>query len=248
MSYFLVMMLCSADLGVVTIVQPLFISFMINEILETSKCLQLLAFMLLTLLFSGISTSFLWTISIQRYISIVRPFWHRTIAIKKRFLLTSLFIWFIYILTYLPRILALNNSWIATVVLLFIFFSTSFFFYLSIFVVARKRLPKANQVNNISDQDKSANLVSVLRELKFAKTYILITLLLLLCYIPYTIVLLCRKLRWTKDERTIGAIDWTLTLLYTNSTLNCCVFFWANRDLRNESIKIVRKWFGERRA
>ena len=246
MSYFPIMMMCTADLGVVTIVQPVFISFIINEILETSNCLHLMAVMFLTLLFSGISSSILWAISIQRYFSIVRPLRHHTIATKQRFLLTSLFIWFIYLVTYLPRILAVDNSWIATAVLLFTFFSTCFLLYLFIFLVARKRIPKANRVTNTSDQYNSRNLVSLLRELKVAKTFIMITLLLLVCYIPYSIVLLKRKLESTTNEWIVGGIAWTVTLLYVNSTLNCCVFFWANRELRKESINIFRKCFGER--
>ena len=248
MSYFLIMIMCSADLGVVTIVQPLFISFIINGILETSKCLQLMTFVLVSLLFIGMSSSILWAISIQRYLSIVRPIFHRTIATKKRFLLTSLFIWFIYLVTYLPRILALNNGWIASVVFLFIFFSTSFFFYLSIFLVARKRLRNTDHRlrNNDSDQDNSTNLMSILSELKFAKAYILITVLLLLCFMPYNIVLLYSNLESSRNERTIGFIVWTVTLVLINSTWNCCVFFWANRELRKESIKIFKKCFGER--
>ena len=246
MSYFPIMMMCSADLGVVTLVQPMFTFFIINEILETSNCRHLTVVMFLTLLFSGISSSILWTISIQRYFSIVRPIRHHTIATKKRFLLISLFIWFIYLVTYLPRILALNNSWIGTAVLLFTFFSTSFFIYLFIFLIVRKRLPKANQVTNTSDQYNSRNLESLLRELKFAKTFIMITLILLVCYIPYSIVLLKRKLESTTNEWIVAGIAWTVTLLYVNSTLNCCVFFWANRELRKESINIFRKCFGER--
>ena len=98
MSSFVIMVLSSIDLGVVTIVQPLFISFLINEILETSKlCLRFMAFVLLEFLFHGMCISTLLTINIQRYLSIVRPIWHRNVATKKRFLLTSLFIWFIYI-------------------------------------------------------------------------------------------------------------------------------------------------------
>ena len=227
---FVIMMLCSIDLGVVTIVQPLFISFLINEILETSKlCLILIAFVLLASLFHAMSASTLLTINMQRNLSIVRPIFHRTFATKKRFLLTSLFIWFIYILSYLSRILVVNYGWIGTAVLIFIFCCTIFYCYLSIFLVARKRLPRANQVNIRSDQDNSTNLVS------------------LLCHLPYSIVLVCCKLETVAlNERTIVAIDWTFTLLFINSTFNCCVFFWTNRELRKESVKIVRKCFGER--
>ena len=191
-AYFLIMVLSCVDLGVVAIVQPLFISFLINEILETSRsCLQFIAFGLPAILFFGMSVSTLFTINIQRYLSIVCPIWRRTIATKKIFLLTSLFISFIYLLTFLIRLLVPNYSWIGSASFVFIFFSTSFFFYLSIFLVARnKLLANANQVNNNSDEDNSTTLVSFLRELKLAKPYILIVLLSVsFCYLPYYIIL-----------------------------------------------------------
>ena len=247
-AYFLIMVLSCVDLGVVAIVQPLFISFLINEILESSRlCLQLIAFCLPGILSYAMSVSTLFTINIQRYLSIVCPIWHRTIAMKKRFLLTSLFISFIYLLTFLIRLLVPNYSWIGPGSFFFIFFSTSFFFYLSIFLVARnKLLANANQVNNNSDEDNSTTLVSFLRELKLAKPYILIVLLFSFCYLPYYIVLVYRKIESTINERTILATDWTITLVLINSCLNCCVFFWAKRDLRKEGLKIIRKCFYER--
>ena len=247
-SYFLIMVLSCVDLGVVAIVQPLFISFLINEILETSRsCLQFIAFGLPAILFFGMSVSTLFTINIHRYLSIVRPIWHRTIAMKKRFLLTSLFIWFIYLLTFLIRFLVPNYNWIGPPSFLFIFLSTSFFLYLSIFFVARKKLlANANQVNNSSDENNSTTLMSFLRELKLAKPYILIVLLFSFCYLPYYIVLVYRKIESTINERTILATDWTITLVLINSCLNCCVFFWAKRDLRKEGLKIIRKCFYER--
>ena len=239
-AYFLIMVLSCVDLGVVAIVQPLFISFLINEILETSRsCLQFIAFGLPAILFFGMSVSTLFTINIHRYLSIVRPIWHRTIAMKKRFLLTSLFIWFIYLLTFLIRFLVPNYNWIGPPSFLFIFLSTSFFLYLSIFFVARKKLlANANQVNNSSDENNSTTLMSFLRELKLAKPYILIVLLFSFCYLPYYIVLVYRKIESTINERTILATDWTITLVLINSCLNCCVFFWAKRDLRINNCRI----------
>ena len=190
-SYFLIMVLSCVDLGVVAIVQPLFIPFLINEILESSRlCPQYIAFCLPGILSYAMSVSTLFTINIQRYLSIVCPIWRRTIATKKIFLLTSLFISFIYLLTFLIRLLVPNYSWIGSASFVFIFFSTSFFFYLSIFLVARKKLANANQVNNTCDEDNSTNLVSFLRELKLAKPYILIVLLSVsFCYLPYYIIL-----------------------------------------------------------
>ena len=247
MSYFGIMVLSSVDLAVVTIVQLLYISFLINAILEKAKCLHLMAFATVAYIFSGISMTIIVTINIERYFSIVRPVLHRTMATKKRFLLTCVLIWFVQILMTVCWFLFSGFGSIGSAIFYFLTCVTSFFVYLSIFFVARKKLRNVHPVNNTSGQDTSNNRMSFLRELKLAKTYVLVVLLCFLCYLPYGIVLankLVDRNVESIDERGTMATTWTVTLVFINSTLNSCVFFWVNRELRKEGLKIVRKCFG----
>ena len=248
-SYFGIMLMSSLDLAVVTIVQLLYISFRINAILEQAKCLHLMAFAIAAYIFTGMSMTILVTINIERYFSIVRPVLHRTMATKKRFLLTCVLIWFVQILMTVCWFLFSGFGSIGSAIFYFLTCVTSFFVYLSIFFVARKKLRNVHPVNNTSGQDTSNNRMSFLRELKLAKTYVLVVLLCFLCYLPYGIVLannLVDRNVESIDERGTMASTWTVTLVLINSTLNCCVFFWANRELRKEGLKVVRKCFGER--
>ena len=247
MSYFGIMVLSSVDLAVVTIVQLLYISFLINAILEKAKCLHLMAFAIAAYIFSGMSMTIIVTINIERYFSIVRPVLHRTMATKKRFMLTCVFIWFVQLLMIVSSFVISKSGWISSGLFFFFTCVTSFFVYLSIFFVARKKLRNVNQVNNINDQDTSTNRMSFLRELKLAKTCVQIVLLSFLCYLPYGFALannLVDRDNPVIDENGSIVTTWAVTLLFINSTLNSCVLFWANRELRKEGLKIVRKCFG----
>ena len=169
-SYFGIMLMSSLDLAVVTIVQLLYISFRINAILEQAKCLHLMAFAIAAYIFTGMSMTILVTINIERYFSIVRPVLHRTMATKKRFLLTCVLIWFVQILMTVCWFLFSGFGSIGSAIFYFLTCVTSFFVYLSIFFVARKKLRNVHPVNNTSGQDTSKNRMSFLRELKLAKT------------------------------------------------------------------------------
>ena len=46
-----------------------------------------------------------------------------------------------------------------------------------------------------------------------------------------------------RADNLVNAIDWANTLISLNSTLNCLIFFWGNRELRKEGSKFLKKCF-----
>ena len=72
LSSFAIMLLCSIDLGVGTIVNPLFVLKSIT-ILDSPKCLYIVAYEMAIFVFSGISACTLLIINIERYFSIIHP-------------------------------------------------------------------------------------------------------------------------------------------------------------------------------
>ena len=245
--YFGIMVVSSVDLGVVTIVQPLFIILLLKDVQETSNCFYFITYTTVAFLFATMSTASLVTINIERYFSIVRPIFHRNTITKKRLLLIFGFVWFVGLSTYVPWFSTSNLAWIGTAVFIFLVCGTSFFVYLSIFLVARKKLRSIHLPSDTrSVQVTLAKFMAFKRELMIAKMYVLIVLLSFCCYLPFGVVLVHefvdRNNEWTDESRS-GIIAWTLTLLYMNSTLNSLVFFWTNRKLRKEGVNIVRKSF-----
>ena len=106
---------------------------------------------------------------------------------------------------------------------------TSLFTYVAIYVVARKKM-KRNDVHSNSDLESYRKFMAFLRELKMAKTYVLVVSLCFFCYLPTVVVFgiifanIVNNADKTLDS-VVNAFDWTDTLASMNSTLNCLIFF-----------------------
>ena len=246
LSSFAIMLLCSIDLGVGTVVHPLFALKSIT-MLDSPKCLYTVAYIITILFFSGISACTLFIINIERYFAIIHPFLHRIHFTKRRFVLTWVFFWFFDVVsivcfvyfTFLAKILISGS--------LCIIVFTSLFTYVAIYVVARKKMLKRNEVHSNSDQESRRNFMAFLRELKMAKTYVMVVSLCFLCYLPTVVVFGIVGNTLNRGDKTpdsvVYAHNWAITLTSMNSTLNCLIFFWGNREMRKEGSKILKKCF-----
>ena len=115
----------------------------------------------------------------------------------------------------------------------------------------RKKITARNTLGHINCDNCQGkvlgNMAAFLRELKMAKTYFIIVVLAFVCFLPTGIVLFGFKEPWDESEKERGAITpahaWTNTLVAMNSTLNCLIFFWANKHLRKEAVKLVKNFF-----
>ena len=242
LSYFSIMLLCSIDLGVVTVVHPLFALKMITAIFGSAKCVYFVTYAIAILLFSGISGWTLFLIDIERYFSIIHPALHRNHFTRQRFMLTWVFVWFFVIFN---LVLCIYFKFVAKVVIisLSIIVFTSLYTYVAIFAVAREKMLK---LHNNSDQESPGNLIACLRELKMAKTYVLVVSLCFICYLPAVVVSGIHN-RLDQSDKTpdtvVNATDWATTLASMNSTLNCLVFFGGNREMRKEGSRILKQCF-----
>ena len=234
--YFSIMILSTTDLTVVTSLPAVFLVETIAEIMETSfdtRCLYNTCSVIVTITAPLLSATSLIVMNIERYLAIVHPFFHRTNVTKRKMIWTfNIFgcILLAYGAIYLiwPNIGRLVYS-----VGAFILCSTTLFQYSSIFFIARKRL--TCPVNNVNNEEISSNLRIFLRELKMAKTYLLIVFLCILLYLPIAI----NNGTWQlffENEQTRSALLhrslWLILLITMNAALNCLIFFWGNRELR----------------
>ena len=244
LSSFAIMLLCLIDIGVGTVVNPLFVLKSIT-MLDSPKCLYIVAYNIVLLFFSGISGCTLLIVNIERYFAIIHPILHRIHFTKGRFVLTWTFFWFFVIVwigcsVYFPFVAEVIISVTICIVVL-----TSLFTYVAIYVVARKKMSKRNEVHSNIDQESRRNSMAFLRELKMAKNFVLVVSLCFLCYLP-TVVVYGIANNFKRDklpDSVVHAWDWTATLVSMNSTLNCLIFFWGNRELRKEGSKILKKCF-----
>ena len=133
------------------------------------------------------------------------------------------------------------------------------YIYISIYYIARKRrhlgqstirqevhVAEAKQLEpEMSERERpehSNKAVSFLHDLMLAKMYFIVVACNVLLNLPNAIVLAA----YTERVKTLDGIVqikiWTLTLVAMNSTANCIIFFWANKNLRSEGWKICKQF------
>ena len=253
LSYFVIMLLCSVDLAVVTIVHSTFLLHTISEINGTPNCIYKTSYAFSLFFFTGMSISTLLILNIERYTAIIHPFWHRTTVSKRRLIFIWTILWLIVAVDTVFLYLYWALSAIMTIIIISILCCTSLFTYASIFRVARKRkgVTTRNTVGHPTNSgnchgEVSGNMAAFLRELKVAKTYFLIVVLAFVCFLPTGILFVINRFKTETDtEQFTIAFTWIVTLTSMNSTLNCLIFFWANRMLRREAMKYFRNFLSK---
>ena len=249
LAFFPVMVLCSVDLATVIVVHPLFLTQALAEIEETPKCSYKVAYFSMLYIFPGMSASTLLLMNIERYITIVKPWWHLRIGkVKQKFLYACLLCWLLMVANLMCRLYKPSYSKAFTMVGISVACFITLFIYVSIFYVARNRSSAFSEESNANfSQETNRNTTNFLHDLNIAKIYFLVVILSFLCYLPTAVVVFATKYPWRENEtrRTLlsQVYTWTNTFISVNSTLNCLVFFWANARLRKEAWKLWKRLF-----
>ncbi len=188
----------------------------------------------LSSLFFVFSLHALMVMSIDRYLGTYYPIFHRT-SVTKGKLLTLLAI--LSILELLLELLSVNNFVISSrthaLILFIIFFPTMIFINYKLFIIARK----SRRNNGISPEMKKT------LSLKNISSCLLAAACVLVLSIPASVYIGLEK----NSKATLTLSDngnlarlWSRTLLSVNSTCNCLIFYWKNKILRTEGMKLIK--------
>ena len=249
MTYFFIMILSALDFTTLVIVQPLFLHAIIQEFQKGLNCRLLNAYRVTGGTLVGLSAVTLSVMNMERYLSILYPLFHRKMMNKTKWIVILAFVWCVVLGYSVSRSLSPESRTLTAVVAGFcaVMFLQSFFVYVSIFVVARKSFLERNSVGIYDQEVTRAQQINFLRGLKMAKTYLLIVLLAFLAYVPSIATFTVQTLMpddadYMKYLNLMKAKHWTDTLVFINSTLNCLVFFWGNKELNKEGWKFLKYW------
>ena len=166
----------------------------------------------------------------DQYLATHYPIKHRT-SVTKRKLLTLLGIQIVIIETL--AILYLNR-FISQEVYAMVFYTIvippMMFFNYKLFKIARKSRKNKGMSSEVKRSLFSKNISSVL--------------LAVACFavlsIPTSIYILQKMTSKTLSEKVSLARLWAKTIATMNSTFNCLIFYWKNKTLRTEGIKIIK--------
>jgi hypothetical protein len=233
--YFMIMVLSCCDLLVVSIHNPLLAvctMLWLNGKLDVYR-----SWVLISNRVTSLSVSFsllaLLVMNFDRYLATSYPIFHRT-SVTKRKLLTLLAILIIVQLTLaLMSVNFVISFQVHILIFIIIVIPPMVFINYKLFAVARK----SRRNNGISPEMKRTF------SLKNISSCLLAVACLAVLSIPVFVYL---GLRITSkydasvlDNGQIAAF-WVGTIISMNSTFNCLIFFWKNKILRTEGMKVIK--------
>ena len=221
--------LAMSDLGIGLFVQPFFIAHLISfakQGIGNFTCISTAALTITAAFLSVVSFKTVTAISLERYLSLRLHLRYEDVVTMKRVRLILAVFWLwsgifaVVLVVYFP---AYKSYWFATGIVLCLVISTVA--YVKIYLIARshQRQIESNQV--------SADPNKLRRRTKSAYNMFLVYCVLLCCYLPYSVCLAVGKLTGYKAWNWI-AINFTLTIVNINSSINPLIYCYRMRKIR----------------
>ena len=172
--------------------------------------------------------------SIDQYLATHYPLFHRASVTRGKLLTLSTFLFLIQITV---MAISLNDlvisSQIGLIILGIIFIFPMLFINYKLFTIAWK---SRRRIGISSDMKKSFSVKNISGCLLVVACLLVLSIALSV----YIVLRLTSKERQnTLDNGGLAAL-WTTTAFSMNSTLNCLIFFWKNKALRAEGIKVIK--------
>ena len=234
--YFTIMVLSSCDLLVVLTNHPF--TALVTILLLTEKINVILGWLIISnqvvLIFIGLSLVALLVMNVDRYLATHYPIFHRTSVTKGKLL--ALFTVLVIIELTLSA-MSINDLVISfqvhLLIFLAIFIPPMLFINYKLFTVARK----SRRNNEISPEMKKSF------SLKKISNCLLVVACLSVLSIPTFVHI---GLRLTSKETKFKLDNaefvgfWARTIASMNSTFNCLIFYWKDKTLRAEGMKVIK--------
>lgn len=241
--YRLILIQSVVDLCIAFVTAPLYMYIEASELAGTANCVVNFFIKLTALLPLSLSAATLCALSLERYLAVLHPWFHRTRE-AKRFLLIFvccycglIIICFALMLIYREMYYVLITGNMSA--------SLTFqaFVYTRIFLSIRTRFRLENRpCDGLRESDPAADIDSrrnsiFSHNMKLAKSCFLVLLTFVVCSLPGVIVsglsarlgiLLFRVLQ-----------SWSVAIGLLNSSLNSIIFFWSRPVLKKEAKKFL---------
>ena len=246
--YFMILVLSCFDLAVVVIFHPFIIlETILRWLYMTSHCS--IKVLYLEHLFAFSLTALL-TMTLERYLAVVYPFFHEISVTKSRLLAVFVLMQLPFGIPYFAFLNESLDTYIEACILALIgaVFSVIYFFNYKIFsTVERLRQRVAITMGTYDSEEENIRVKKHNFSLGKVSTCLLAVVCLSVCYFPTVVICVLKLTRVLgrneeDNNRTLIVIRlWEDTFLTMNSTLNCLIFFYKNSALRRRGIKIVGK-------
>ena len=221
--------LAMSDLGIGLSVQPFFIASLISFAKQGTTnftCISSAALRITGAFLSVVSFKTVTAISVERYLSLLLHLRYEDVVTMKRVrrVLAVLWLWSgISAIVWVVFTPSYMSYCLATGIVLYLVISTMA--YVKIYRIAR------SHQSQIQSHQVAADPNNLRRRTKSAYSMFLVYCVLLCCYLPYSICLAVGKLTGYKTWKWI-AINFTLTIVNINSSINPLIYCYRMREIR----------------
>jgi hypothetical protein len=236
LSYFMIMVLSCCDLLMVLTNTPLMA--LITMLWFTGKLDVNTRWAYISIsstnTFLAFSLFALLVMSFERYLATSYPIFHRTSVTKGR-LLTLLAI--LMIVEVILRAISVNDFVISdqvhAVIVCILFMPSMLFINYKLFLVVRK----CRKNKRISPEIKKTFSLKYISSCLLAVSCVVVLSIPTSVYIGLTIH--STESAYTLDNANLAAF-WAKTMALMNCTFNCLIFYWKNKVLRTEGLKVLK--------
>ena len=234
--YFTIMILSSCDLLVVLNAHPVIALVTMLWLTEKMNLYPqwLVISYQLSKTFLGFSLFALMVMSVDQYLATHYPIFHRTSVTKGKLL--TLFAFLVIILITVTT-MSINDLVIphevGLLILFIIYIPPMVFINYKLFTIARK----SHKNNGISPKEKKSF------SLKNISSSLLVVACLSFMLTPVLVYIVFRRAsketQLAFDDASLTGL-WAYTATAMNSTFNCLIFYWKNKTLRVEGMKVIK--------
>lgn len=236
----LLISLAMSDLGVGLILQPLYIAYLISFAergVKESTCTMSVAVAVTASIFSCVSFGTVTAISLERYLSLRLHLRCEDVITLKRVRRFLVILWLLGAISPLIWVMfapSYRSYFFVSGIMFCLVISTAA--YINIYRIACVHLKRIEALRHEVDK-KSKNLMLQHRR-KRALNMFLVYCVLLCCYLPYSLCLALGKIMGYTEWNWI-AINFTLTIININSSINPLIYCYRMREIRRAILLTV---------
>jgi hypothetical protein len=220
-------------------------ALLVADILGSPSCMTFFITRNVGLLIFFYSMTALAMMSFERYMGVLYPFVHRAKVTKEKLLKCFISVCSLQTVIFVTGFTLLKRekaarAFFATNALVFLAFTVFVYTRIFCFRIKNNTFLAGREVVDVASNGgaKVSKKARFLKELKIAKSCFIVVLSNLFCCLPPIIII--ALLSPEPSFLLIIVKKWSSIISMLNSTMNSLVFFWRNKELRNEALKQMR--------
>ena len=218
--------LAVSDLAVGLVSNPLFIANILSEFNTANRVLNIMGPFLAMASFLSITA-----IGIDRLLALQLHLSYEAVVTSSRATFAVIFIWVFSGMCSSTVLLNSQLYFLTSYTVIIGLLVANFVVYVKIYLIVRRhqRQIQQQQQQQQPQQANNENIFSVKRFKNSAINTFLVFILILCCYMPYSV---CVSMLFASASISQNAYSTTVTLIYLNSSLNPLLYCWRDREIR----------------